>query len=72
VKLTDAQVATLREMANYEAYFFRQATSRTLVALGLAEPCYEGRSKKQVKRPPHRITDAGRAALAEQKDRTNG
>jgi hypothetical protein len=65
-KLTEAQMATLREMKSYQAYFFRQATCRTLVALGLAEPCYEGRSKTQVKRPPHRITDAGSAALLPQ------
>jgi hypothetical protein len=58
VKLTEAQLATLREMASYStAYWFRQATCKTLVALGLAEPI--GKRK----RPPHRITEAGRQTL---------
>lgn len=67
-KLTKAQVATLKEMRPYNAYHFRQATCRTLAVLGLAEPCYEG-PKKTVVRPPYRITDAGRAAIASEEGR---
>jgi hypothetical protein len=56
--LTEAQLATLREMARYStAYWFRQATCKTLVELGLAEAIGSR------KRPPHRITQAGRKAL---------
>lgn len=64
-KLTEAQRATLREMKSYYpgAYRFRQATCRSLVALGYAEPLGQ-----HLKRPVHRITPAGRAALTEGKD----
>ena len=63
VKLTEAQKATLREMKSYAPgpYWFRQATCRTLVALGYAMP-----TRADLKRPPHRITDAGRAALEQE------
>lgn len=59
-KLTEAQRSTLREMASYGVmpYWFRQATCKALVDLGLAEP-----TRLDIKRPPHRITPAGRAAL---------
>lgn len=59
-ELTPAQLSTLREMASYRTpYWFRQATCRTLVAKGLAEPLGE-----RLKRPAHRITEAGRALLS--------
>ncbi len=66
VKLTEAQRATLREMKSYSPgpYWFRQATCRSLVALGYAEP-----TRTDIKRPPHRITDAGRAALEQEERR---
>ncbi|WP_035024467.1 hypothetical protein [Aquamicrobium defluvii] len=59
-KLTEAQRSTLREMASYGArpYWFRQATCKALVDLGLAEP-----TRLDLKRSPHRITAAGRATL---------
>lgn len=62
-RLTDAEKATLREMESYRAgvYYFRQATCKRLVEKGLAEP-----TRDDVKRPPHRLTPAGRAALREQ------
>ena len=66
MKLTEAQLSTLNEMTRYTVYPWRQATCKSLVALGLAEPCYEWRPGKPLKRPPHRITPAGRAALKEQ------
>ena len=57
-RLSESQLSTLREMASYSSpYHFRQATCRTLVQLGLAEPIGSR------KRPPHRITSAGREAL---------
>lgn len=59
VKLTEAQMSTLREMAGYRAcYWFRQATCRTLVELG-----YATRVKPTLKRSPHEITPAGRAVI---------
>lgn len=62
-RLTEAQLSTLREMKSYPGtYPFRQATCKTLVALGYAEP-----TRSDVKRPPHRITPAGRAKLAEER-----
>lgn len=67
MKLTEAQLATLREMSSYpNAYWFRQATCKQLVALGLAEPVATAASTMR-KRPPHRITEAGRQALKEAK-----
>ena len=59
-ELTSAQLSTLREMASYRTpYWFRQATCRTLVAKGLAEPLGQ-----RLKRPAHRATEAGRALLS--------
>ncbi len=58
--LTEAQLSTLREMKMYSPgpYWFRQATCRSLVALGYAEVLGQ-----HLKRPAHRITPAGRRAL---------
>lgn len=62
-ELTVAQWATLREMKSYLfGYRFRQATCRSLAELGYAQ-----RMRSDVKRPPYKITDAGRAALKEEK-----
>lgn len=59
VKLTEAMRSTLREMASYKEYWFRQATCKKLVSLGFAE-----RMPTTWKtRAPHRITPAGRRAL---------
>lgn len=59
IKLTEAQLATLREMSGYpKEYWFRQATAKSLVFLGLAEPI-----QPNLKRHPHRITQAGRDYL---------
>ena len=61
-KLTKQELNVLREMSTYSYghYFFCQATCKRLVEKGLAEPL-----RFSVKRPPHAITDAGRAALKE-------
>lgn len=65
VKLTEAQIATLREMKSYRFdYNFRHATSKKLAALGLAE-ALQPLIGKPLKRPCYRITQAGLAALKE-------
>lgn len=59
-ELDEAQISTLREMRCYSGpYHFRKATCKRLAGLGLAEP-----TRDDVVRPPYRITQAGRDALA--------
>lgn len=64
MKLTAAELQTLRQMRNYEYYPFRQATCRKLQAKGLCEVVQERSGKVKV-RSGYRITDAGRKALSE-------
>lgn len=67
-KLTKAQISTLREMQGYSdkrhGYYFRQATAKSLVAIGLAA-VVKGDTRKF---PLHYITDAGRAALKDKEE----
>ena len=66
IKLTEAQIATLREMASYkDGYFFRRATSKKLADMGLAEELWHHNV-----RSPYRITDAGRRALSKARGET--
>lgn len=68
IDLSPAELATLKEMSCYRgSYFFRQATCCKLVAKGLAEPL-----GTRLKRPAHRITPAGRSALAKESGETRG
>lgn len=61
MKLTKAQLQTLREMAAYHPYYsWRPKSAQELVEMGLAEVVAERRPHMDVGR---RITPAGRAAL---------
>jgi hypothetical protein len=60
IDVTPNMLAALKEMASYPnkaAYHFRQASCRLLVELGYVVPVGNR------KRPPYRITDAGRRYL---------
>ena len=61
MKLTIAQIETLKEMRYHGFYKFRQATARKLEELGLCEVVRT--TAKPLARPGRRITPAGLEAL---------